>query len=121
MFFFLVEERSEAGGPVQADRTSIFFWRQVNVRWCREFRSNSKNKVHRCEKFSVIFIGHVHKHYNFKIFCPCKRDLLTKSIFGYECSSNTRPDNNVSDVPCVARGGVIKNHSKNVITGLFVF
>ena len=43
------------GGPVQAVRTSIFFWRQVNVCWCHEFWSNSKNKFRRCEKFSVMF------------------------------------------------------------------
>ena len=47
--FFLVEERSEA-----ADRTSIFFWRPVNVRRCREIRSNSENNVCRCDHFSVI-------------------------------------------------------------------
>ena len=64
--FFLVEERSdgasEAGGPVQADRTSIFFWRQVNVRWCREICSSSKSEVRRSENFLVIFLsifGHI--------------------------------------------------------------
>ena len=35
-----VSLRAGAGGPVQADRTSIFFWRQVNVRRCREFQSS---------------------------------------------------------------------------------
>ena len=50
--FFLVEERrdraseagqvsqpvrAEAGGPVQADRMSIFFWGKVNVGQCIEF------------------------------------------------------------------------------------
>ena len=44
-----------AGGPVQADRTSIYFWRQVNVRRCREIWSSSKSKVRWCENFSVIF------------------------------------------------------------------
>ena len=36
-------------GPVQADRTSMFFWRQVNVRRCREIWSNSKNNIRRFE------------------------------------------------------------------------
>ena len=40
-----VSLQAGAGGPVQANRTSIFFWRQVNVRWCREFQSSSKNNV----------------------------------------------------------------------------
>ena len=53
--FFLVEERSEAGGPVQVDCTSIFFGGKVNVGRWHEFRSNSKSKVRRCENFSVIF------------------------------------------------------------------
>ena len=68
--FFLVEQQSEgvskaglapayklalAGTPVQADRTSIFFRRKVNIRRCHEFWSSSKNKVRRCEKFSVMF------------------------------------------------------------------
>ena len=53
--FFLVEERSEAGGPVQANRTSIFFGGKVNVCRCHEFRSKSKNNVRRSEHFSVIF------------------------------------------------------------------
>ena len=48
--------QAEAGGPVQAVRTSIFFWHQVNVPRCREFRSNSKNRVRRCDKFSVMFL-----------------------------------------------------------------
>ena len=43
--------RAGAGGPVQADRTSIFFWRQVNVRCRREIWSSSKSKVRRCENF----------------------------------------------------------------------
>ena len=47
--------RAGARGPVQADRTSIFFWRQVNVRRCREIRQNSKNNVGHCDHFSVIF------------------------------------------------------------------
>ena len=37
------------------DPTSIFFCRQGNVCRCREFQSNSKIKVRRCEKFSVMF------------------------------------------------------------------
>ena len=53
--FFFVEERSDraskAGGPVQADRTNIFFGGKVNVGRCQEFRSNSKNKFCRCEDF----------------------------------------------------------------------
>ena len=64
--FFLVEEQSEAGqvsqpvragagGPVQADRASLFFWCQVNVRRWREIWSSSKIKVRRCENFLVIF------------------------------------------------------------------
>ena len=54
--------QSGAQGHVQADRTSIFFWSQVNVRRCREIRSNSKNDVRRCDHFSVIFwpiFGHI--------------------------------------------------------------
>ena len=71
--FFLAEEQSDGaskagqvsqpvqaceprlGGPVQADRTSIFFWSQVNVHQCHEFRSYSKNKVRQCENFLVMF------------------------------------------------------------------
>ena len=52
-----------AGGPVQADRTSILFCRQGNVHRCREFRSNSKIKVRRCESFwlrSTTNFGHLH-------------------------------------------------------------
>ena len=70
--FFLVEERSdrasEAGQvsqPVQACEPGLgdlskltapayFFGGKVNVGRCHEFRSNSKNKVRRCENFSVI-------------------------------------------------------------------
>ena len=71
--FFHVEERrdgaSEAGQlfqpvracklgawePVQADCTSIFFWDQLNVCRCCEFRSSSKNEVRHCENFLVMF------------------------------------------------------------------
>ena len=58
--FFLVEERSDRA--CEADRTSIFFWRQVNVRWCREICSSSKSEVRRSENFLVIFLsifGHI--------------------------------------------------------------
>ena len=64
--FFLVEGQREAwqvsqpvragaGGSIQADRTSIFFWRQVNIRRCLEIWSSSKSKVCWCKNFSVIF------------------------------------------------------------------
>ena len=49
------ELASRAEGPVQADRTNIFFCRQINVHRCREIRSSSNSKVRRCENFSVIF------------------------------------------------------------------
>ena len=47
--------RAGAGGPVQADRTSIFFWGKVNVCGCGEFWSCSIVKLRRSEKFSVMF------------------------------------------------------------------
>ena len=47
--------RYGAGGPVQADYTSIFLGGKVNVCRCHEFWSNSKNKVRCCVNFSVKF------------------------------------------------------------------
>ena len=44
-----------AGGPVQADRTSIFFGVKLMFVGGHEFRSSSKNKVQCYEKFSVKF------------------------------------------------------------------
>ena len=39
------------GGPVQANRISIFLEGKVNVCWCHEFWSSSKNKIRHCEHF----------------------------------------------------------------------
>ena len=61
--------QAKAGGPVQADHSSLFFGDKVNVCrchvnvcWYHEFRSSSKNKVRHCEnllvKFKPIF-GHL--------------------------------------------------------------
>ena len=38
-----------------SEHINKFFWCQVNVRRCREIRSNSKNNVCRCDHFLVIF------------------------------------------------------------------
>ena len=51
----ILSMRAGAGGPVQADRTSIFFCHQGNVLQCRKFLSNLKIKVRQCDKFLVMF------------------------------------------------------------------
>ena len=47
--------RAGAGGPIQADCTSIFLEGKVNVCRCHEFLSCSMVKVHHSEIFLVIF------------------------------------------------------------------
>ena len=51
------------GGPVQADRTSIFLGGKINVCQCHIFRSCSIVEVHRSEHFLVMFqpkFGHIY-------------------------------------------------------------
>ena len=47
--------RAGAGGPVQADRTSIFLGVKLMFVGVMNFRSSSKNKVRCCEIFFVKF------------------------------------------------------------------